>query len=132
MPPFTLKAYRTGRATELAVKGAPLGEISRPGKWKSKAVLAYINEDALDTAEFIQAFDSDDEQLVRIVCFPHFPSSPSCACGAPYSFRFDFVGARLLCVVFFLIGRANYWVGVSLETIPFRYCGDTGAYWDVS
>ena len=61
-PPFTLKAYRAGRATELAAKGVSLGEILRLGEWKSKAVLAYINEDALDTAEFVQAMDSDDEQ----------------------------------------------------------------------
>ena len=50
---FTLKAFRAGKATELAKAGATLGSILTAGEWKSAAVTRYVDEDALDASAFI-------------------------------------------------------------------------------
>ena len=50
---FTFKAFRAGKATELAKAGATLGSILLAGEWKSSAVTRYIDEDALDAPALI-------------------------------------------------------------------------------
>jgi hypothetical protein len=59
---FSLKAFRAGRATELAKKGVPIGKILQAGEWKSSAFLRYIDEDTVDHASFAhEILESDDE-----------------------------------------------------------------------
>jgi hypothetical protein len=59
---FSLKAFRAGRATELALKGVPIGKILQAGEWKSSAFLRYIDEDTVDHASFAhEILESDDE-----------------------------------------------------------------------
>lgn len=57
---FTLKGFRAGKATELARKGLPLGEIMAAGEWKSGAGLRYIDTDAVDMACFTRVLDTSD------------------------------------------------------------------------
>ena len=52
---FTLKAFRAGKATALALSGAPLGQILAAGEWRSRAVLKYVDEDVFDSAQLIAA-----------------------------------------------------------------------------
>ena len=59
----TLKDFRAGKATALAAAGSTLAEIMRAGEWRSSAALRYINEEAVDTAEFLrQALDESDKE----------------------------------------------------------------------
>ena len=61
---FTLKAFRAGRATEMAVQGDTLRAILLAGEWSSSAVLRYVNADAIDKQLFLQkavVSDSDGE-----------------------------------------------------------------------
>ena len=60
---FTLKMFRAGHATALAEEGKSIGDILRAGEWKSAAFLAYVNEDAVDASQLLDAVldDSDDE-----------------------------------------------------------------------
>lgn len=62
---FTLKAFRAGKATELARSGKSLGAILSAGEWRSAAVLRYVDEDVVDAAEMLKtAVDqSSDEEL---------------------------------------------------------------------
>ena len=59
----TLKMFRAGHATALAEEGKSLGHILQAGEWKSSAFLSYIDEDAVDAAQFLDLVleDSDDE-----------------------------------------------------------------------
>ena len=50
---FTLKAFRAGKATALAISGAPLGQILAAGEWRSRAVLNYVDEDVFDGAQLV-------------------------------------------------------------------------------
>ena len=50
---FTLKTFRSGKATSLAKAGAPLGQIMSAGEWRSKAFLNYVDEDAFDTSQLL-------------------------------------------------------------------------------
>ena len=47
---FTLKAFRAGKATELAKSGATLSAVLAAGEWKSSAFTKYVDEDAVDSA----------------------------------------------------------------------------------
>ena len=47
---FTLKGFRAGHATELAVNGASWSQILMQGEWKSLAALRYIDADAVDAS----------------------------------------------------------------------------------
>jgi hypothetical protein len=60
---FSLKAFRAGKATELAKAGSALGTILAAGEWKSTAFMRYVDEDAVDASTVlgmvINASDSD-------------------------------------------------------------------------
>ncbi len=49
---YTLKTYRTGRATDMAAQGFSLGEIQLAGEWSStSAPFSYMNTDVADRAQ---------------------------------------------------------------------------------
>jgi len=52
---FTLKTFRAGKATSLAMAGAPLGQLLAAGEWRSRAILNYVDEDAFDGAAVVAA-----------------------------------------------------------------------------
>ena len=59
------KAWRAGRATSMAAAGDSLGKILDHGEWRSKAVLAYIDESQVDATRLLmdslEASDREDE-----------------------------------------------------------------------
>ena len=58
------KAFRAGRASEMAAQGDTLGAILLAGEWSSSAVLRYVNVDAIEEQLFLQRAvlsDSDGE-----------------------------------------------------------------------
>ena len=59
---FSLKAFRTGRATELAKKGVPISKILQADDWRSSAFVRYIDEDTLDHASFAQEIGGSDDE----------------------------------------------------------------------
>ena len=50
---FTLKAFRAGRATEIAAQGNALGTILLGGEWSGSAVLRYVTVDAIEEQSFL-------------------------------------------------------------------------------
>ena len=50
---FTLKCFRAGRATQLAVDGRSLGVILQAGERRSAAFTRYIDEEKVDAATFL-------------------------------------------------------------------------------
>ena len=50
---FGFKAFRAGRATELAKEGCSLTQVLLAGEWRSAAYLRYLSEDAFDAAGLI-------------------------------------------------------------------------------
>ena len=60
---FSLKAFRAGKATELARSGNALGTILAAGEWRSNAFMRYVDEDAVDSSTVLgmvmDASDSD-------------------------------------------------------------------------
>ena len=58
---YTFKMFRAGHATALAEEGKSLGHFLRAGEWKSSAVLSYIDEDAVDAAQFLDLVLDDSE-----------------------------------------------------------------------
>jgi hypothetical protein len=60
---FSLKAFRAGKATELARSGSALGTILAAGEWRSNAFMRYVDEDAVDSSAVLgmvmDASDSD-------------------------------------------------------------------------
>ena len=60
---YTLKAFRAGRVTALAASGASIGEILLAGEWKSFALMRYIDMDAVDQAQLLNAaLDASDKE----------------------------------------------------------------------
>ena len=51
---FTWKAFRSGRATEMAAMGFTLGQVLAAGDWHSVAMLKYIKESEADAAECLR------------------------------------------------------------------------------
>ena len=61
---YTLKCYRAGRATELALQGKPIGQILMAGEWRSSAFTKYVDNDALDQSNMlISALEESDEEV---------------------------------------------------------------------
>ena len=60
---FSLKAFRAGKATELAKAGSALGSILAAGEWKSTAFMRHVDEDAVDASAVLgmvtEASDSE-------------------------------------------------------------------------
>ena len=61
---FTLKAFRAGRATEMANSGDGLAAILQAGEWSSPALLKYISETELDKKKFLASalMNGDDDE----------------------------------------------------------------------
>ena len=62
---FTLKAFRAGKATALAVQGKSLGTILQAGEWRSSAFLSYVDTDTVDQAQLLEqtlALSDDEAQ----------------------------------------------------------------------
>ena len=61
---YTLKAFRAGRATELATQGESWAAVLAAGEWKSLSALNYIDAEAVDEAaaswEAVQASSEED------------------------------------------------------------------------
>jgi len=59
---FTLKAFRAGRATEMAAQGNSLGAILAAGEWKSAQFLRYVDTDMVEQKVlFERALESDSD-----------------------------------------------------------------------
>jgi hypothetical protein len=60
---YGLKAFRAGRATELAASGAGLEAVLAAGEWKSKAFMRYVDETTMNSETILQEVltHSDDE-----------------------------------------------------------------------
>ena len=58
------KAWRAGKASQMAQQGSGLGEVLTAGEWRSKALLNYVNESAIDAARILDdtlaASDAED------------------------------------------------------------------------
>jgi len=65
---YTLKAFRAGKATEMAGKGFTLRQILDAGEWRSRSLLNYVQEDRADEAEVLRQSIvlSDDEDDVTV------------------------------------------------------------------
>jgi hypothetical protein len=61
---FTPKAFRAGRATELASKGVPIGQILKAGEWRSSAFLRYVDEDVVDASSFVHEIIDSEEEIM--------------------------------------------------------------------
>jgi len=63
---FTLKAFRAGRASELARGGASWQTLQAAGEWRGMSPLSYVAHAAIDDAAFLDtvvAASSDEEAL---------------------------------------------------------------------
>ena len=62
---FSLKAFRAGPATQLAVDGAGWQTALAAGEWRGLSALKYIDADLVDESAFIRALfeASSDEEL---------------------------------------------------------------------
>ena len=59
---YGLKAFRAGRATEMALQGCSLPQVLRAGEWSSMAMCNYADEDAFDFGVMLRnAVDQHDE-----------------------------------------------------------------------
>jgi hypothetical protein len=58
---YGLKAFRAGRATQMAADGYNLAGIMSAGEWASKAALTYINDDAVDKEIFTMAAANESD-----------------------------------------------------------------------
>ena len=57
------KAFRAGKATQLASQDSSIGEILTAGEWRTKAFLNYIDEASIDSASLLEeSMKSDDEE----------------------------------------------------------------------
>jgi len=60
---YTLKAFRAGRATEMAALGFTLPAILEAGEWKSRAVFNYVDIAVADHAEVLrQSIEASDDE----------------------------------------------------------------------
>ena len=60
---FTTKCFRAGHANQLAKDGKPLGAIMDMGEWRSRAVLAYIDIEAVEANTFLSsAVDAESDE----------------------------------------------------------------------
>ena len=62
---LALKAFRASMATNLIASGEPLKTVLEWGEWRSRAVLRYIDENAVEAQRFLDAslVASDDDEL---------------------------------------------------------------------
>ena len=60
---FTLKAFKAGRATDLAKRGASWQTILSAGEWKGLSPTHYLDVDLIDESAYLQAeiLASEDE-----------------------------------------------------------------------
>ena len=60
---FTWKGFRAGKATAMTAAGDGVGEVLAAGEWRSRAFLAYIDEDTIDKTRLVHeaALASDDD-----------------------------------------------------------------------
>ena len=60
---LTLKAFRASKASNMISAGEPLKTVLTWGEWRSRAVLNYIDENAVEQAALLEAtlIASDDE-----------------------------------------------------------------------
>lgn len=59
---YGFKAFRAGKATDLAKSGCPVHLIMQMGQWRSAAILRYVSPDALDEGVFwAEVHEEEDE-----------------------------------------------------------------------
>ena len=58
---FGFKAFRAGKATDLAKSGCPVHVIMQLGQWRSAAILRYVSPDALDEGVFWTEVRQDED-----------------------------------------------------------------------
>ena len=61
---FSFKAFRAGKATEMAATGSTLHQILSAGEWRSAAFARYVDEDIADSAQLLRCTidaSSDEE-----------------------------------------------------------------------
>ena len=59
---YTLKAFRAGKATTLALEGAGIAAILAAGEWRSQAFLRYVSETEIDKSRALQCALEEDDQ----------------------------------------------------------------------
>ena len=59
---YGLKAFRSGKATQMAADGSTLSSILEYGEWKSAALLRYISETEVDRTRFLHILDREDDE----------------------------------------------------------------------
>ena len=60
---LTLKAFRAGKATQLAKDGVSLGLILQSGEWRSLAYLRYVDVETVEISRaFNEVYQSDEEE----------------------------------------------------------------------
>ena len=68
---YTWKCVRAGKATALAAGGVDIPGVLRMGQWHSRAVLSYLDHDALDQAATLARVineSSDEEAEIHVPC----------------------------------------------------------------
>ena len=59
----TWKAFRAGHATHLAMRGSKINVIMQAGEWKSITFPDYVDRDAIDVGELLNAIlDASDNE----------------------------------------------------------------------
>ena len=58
---FTWKQFRASRAAQLARGGVPLADIMKLGKWKSRAVAGYLDEEEIYARRVIEVITKESE-----------------------------------------------------------------------
>ena len=58
---YTLKAFRAGKATDMAARGESFSAILECGEWRSSALLRYLSESEVDKFAFLKNAVLEDE-----------------------------------------------------------------------
>ena len=58
---FTLKGFRSGKASAMVAAGCSLKEAMAAGEWRSGAIASYLNEEVIDATRLLQCIEDDDD-----------------------------------------------------------------------
>ena len=52
---FTLKAFRAGRATDIAKRGGSWQQVLAAGEWRGMSATSYLDANVIDEAAYLKA-----------------------------------------------------------------------------
>lgn len=58
---MTLKCFRSGKATDLCLKGVSMAAVLRQGEWRSAAILAYVDEGMVEGRALVEQLEKCDD-----------------------------------------------------------------------